>query len=121
MKNLPFWPSDCTQSVTFYSPEFAGQFGIELSYERILSARRLPRQHFCIFAAGGLGANVTLPFKEQAHALADELSERAQVCGAVNTLYLTEDKRLAGDNTDGEGLVIDLQRLMFIRPATVFC
>ena len=80
-----------------------------------LSARRLPRQHFCILLQAGWGECHTA-FKEQAHALADELSERAQVCGAVNTLYLTEDKRLAGDNTDGEGLVIDLQRLMFIRP-----
>lgn len=101
----------------FIHQEFAGQFGIELSYERILSPLDGFRDSVsAFFAAGGLGANVTLPFKEQAHALADELSERAQVCGAVNTLYLTEDKRLAGDNTDGEGLVIDLQRLMFIRP-----
>ncbi|GAA0354667.1 shikimate dehydrogenase [Morganella psychrotolerans] len=101
----------------FIHQEFAKQFGIELSYERILSP--LAGFRDCVsafFADGGLGANVTLPFKEQAYALSDELSERAQICGAVNTLHLKEDNRIFGDNTDGEGLVIDLQRLNFIRP-----
>lgn len=101
----------------FIHQEFAKQFGIDLSYERILSP--LAGFRDCVsafFADGGLGANVTLPFKEQAYALSDELSERAKICGAVNTLYLKEDNRVFGDNTDGEGLVIDLQRLNFIRP-----
>ncbi|ALO33301.1 shikimate dehydrogenase [Colwellia sp. MT41] len=56
---------------------------------------------------GGKGANVTAPFKEQALALADELTERASLAGAVNTLTFKEGKIL-GDNTDGEGLVQDL-------------
>jgi len=37
-------------------------------------------------AASGRGANVTVPFKEQAFALANRLSPRAQRAGAVNTL-----------------------------------
>ena len=56
---------------------------------------------------GGKGANVTVPFKEQALALADELTERASLAGAVNTLSFKEGK-IFGDNTDGEGLVQDL-------------
>lgn len=60
-------------------------------------------------AQGGKGANVTVPFKEQALTLADELSERARLAGAVNTLIFKEDK-IYGDNTDGEGLVQDLLR-----------
>ncbi|KGJ96718.1 shikimate dehydrogenase [Colwellia psychrerythraea] len=56
---------------------------------------------------GGKGANVTVPFKEQALALADELTERASLAGAVNTLTFEEGK-IFGDNTDGEGLVQDL-------------
>ena len=101
----------------FIHQAFAKQFDIELSYERVLSP--LAGFRDCIsafFADGGLGANVTLPFKEQAYALSDELSERAKICGAVNTLHLKEDNQVFGDNTDGEGLVIDLLRLNFIRP-----
>jgi shikimate dehydrogenase len=56
---------------------------------------------------GGKGANVTAPFKEQALAIADELTERASLAGAVNTLSFKEGK-IFGDNTDGEGLVQDL-------------
>lgn len=60
-------------------------------------------------AEGGKGANITVPFKEQALALADQLSERARLAGAVNTLVFKEGK-IYGDNTDGEGLVQDLLR-----------
>lgn len=60
-------------------------------------------------AKEGKGANVTVPFKEQALALADVLSERARLAGAVNTLIFKEGK-IHGDNTDGEGLVQDLLR-----------
>lgn len=58
---------------------------------------------------GGKGANVTAPFKEQALAMSDELSERARLAGAVNTLSFKQGK-IYGDNTDGEGLVQDLLR-----------
>ncbi|WP_019028814.1 shikimate dehydrogenase [Colwellia piezophila] len=56
---------------------------------------------------GGKGANVTAPFKEQALRLADVLTERASLAGAVNTLTFNKGK-IYGDNTDGEGLVQDL-------------
>ncbi|PCH97401.1 MAG: shikimate dehydrogenase [Gammaproteobacteria bacterium] len=58
---------------------------------------------------GGKGANVTVPFKEQALEISDELSERARLAGAVNTLTFKQGK-IYGDNTDGEGLVQDLLR-----------
>lgn len=57
---------------------------------------------------GGRGCNVTVPFKEQAWALAAVRSARAEKAGAVNTLLLGKDGRLYGDNTDGVGLVRDL-------------
>lgn len=60
-------------------------------------------------AQGGKGANITVPFKEQALEIADELSDRARLAGAVNTLSFKNDK-IYGDNTDGEGLVQDLLR-----------
>ena len=59
------------------------------------------------FAAGGKGMNVTVPFKLDAQALADVLMPRAELAGAVNTLWQHEGL-LYGDNTDGAGLVRDL-------------
>lgn len=97
--------------------QFANQLQIEHPYGRILA----PLDDFtntlnAFFAAGGKGANVTMPFKEEAFSRADELTERAALAGAVNTLKRLEDGRLVGDNTDGIGLLSDLQRLSFIKP-----
>jgi shikimate dehydrogenase len=60
-------------------------------------------------AAGGSGLNVTLPFKGEACAYAARLTERARVAQAVNTLRF-ESVEALGDNTDGIGLVTDLER-----------
>lgn len=56
---------------------------------------------------GGKGANVTAPFKEEAMAMCDELTEHAKFSGAVNTLTFKNGK-IYGDTTDGVGLVNDL-------------
>ena len=60
-------------------------------------------------ASGGRGGNVTMPFKLEAFALATDLSERARLAGAVNTLKF-EGERIYADNYDGVGLVNDIQR-----------
>ncbi|TCW06115.1 shikimate dehydrogenase [Raoultella sp. BIGb0138] len=96
---------------------FAQQLQITHPYGRILA----PLDEFTstlntFFAEGGKGANVTVPFKEEAFSRADELTERAALAGAVNTLKRLEDGRLLGDNTDGIGLLSDLERLGFIKP-----
>ena len=87
---------------------FAEQTGQALSYEALLA----PLDDFAGFARAffieGKGGNVTVPFKEEAYRLADELSERARRAGAVNTLKKLDDGRLLGDNTDGAGLVREL-------------
>jgi shikimate dehydrogenase len=57
---------------------------------------------------GGRGFNVTVPFKEEAWALVDERSPRAELAGAVNTVLVQSNGRLFGENTDGVGLVRDL-------------
>lgn len=57
---------------------------------------------------GGKGLNVTVPFKERAFAIAARVAERARIAGAVNTLTWIDDD-LLGDNTDGAGLIRDLQ------------
>lgn len=86
---------------------FAAQTGQDIDYGRILG-EDFERDVRGFFTAGGKGLNVTVPFKEQAWALADELSPAAELAGAVNTLMLLADGRLRGDNTDGTGLVRDL-------------
>jgi shikimate dehydrogenase len=88
---------------------FARQTGQDLVYDRILGQLDdFPGDVRRFFAAGGLGLNVTVPFKEQAWALVDERAPRAETAGAVNTLIALPDGRLRGDNTDGSGLVRDL-------------
>ena len=57
---------------------------------------------------GGKGLNVTLPHKSAVASLMDKLSERAEVAGAVNTV-LFDDNGVTGDNTDGIGLMRDLE------------
>lgn len=88
---------------------FAEQTGQQLSYEPLLA----PLEDFAGFARrffeNGKGANVTVPFKEEAFRLADQLTPRARRAGAVNTLMKLEDGSLLGDNTDGAGLVSDLK------------
>lgn len=60
------------------------------------------------FRNGGRGLNITVPFKLDAFEFADELSGRARRAGAVNTLARGEDGRIYGDNTDGVGMVRDI-------------
>ena len=62
------------------------------------------------FTSGGRGLNVSVPHKEAAAELANELTARADRAGAVNTLILSTDHNLVGDNTDGHGLVTDLRK-----------
>ncbi len=87
---------------------FAEQTGQQLEYATLLA----PLDDFAgtarRFFAHGRGANVTVPFKEEAYRLCDSLTQRAQRAGAVNTLCKQADGRLLGDNTDGAGLVRDL-------------
>ena len=87
---------------------FAEQSNQKIHYGRLqpaLDQFKTAAQAF--FAAGGKGMNVTVPFKLDAQALADVLTPRAQLAGAVNTLRI-EDGKIFGDNTDGAGLVRDL-------------
>ncbi len=63
-----------------------------------------------LHAQGYAGLNITLPHKIAVMALCEEVSDRARLAGAVNTLIRT-DGGWRGDNTDGEGFIKDLQRL----------
>ncbi len=89
---------------------FATQSGIDIRYQRQYcpdDKASFTAVVEAFFNGGGTGANVTVPFKQLAHAqcLANgSLSEQARVAGAVNTLSI-KNAALYGDNTDGQGLV----------------
>ncbi len=88
---------------------FAEQTGEPIDYRAILVEEgRLPEAVRAFVAEGGKGLNITVPFKQDAWALVDSRSERAERAGAVNTIRI-EPGRLFGDNTDGVGLVNDLR------------
>lgn len=78
--------------------------GIDGTYEIF----DLPRDGFAAFVEGArtslTGLNVTIPFKEEALAIADEASDRATAAGAANLLLFREG-RIFADNTDGVGLL----------------
>lgn len=88
---------------------FAADAAQDIEYGRLLA----PLDGFVaavrkFMAAGGRGANVTVPFKEEAFRLCDQLSARAAAAGAVNTLRFDSNGTIFGDNTDGAGLVRDI-------------
>lgn len=90
---------------------FAAQTGEAIEYTAI----EAPLDDFVgawrrFVGEGGRGANVTVPFKEEAFRLCDTLSLRARRAGAVNTLILGGNGATYGDTTDGVGLVRDLKR-----------
>jgi len=88
---------------------FAQQAGEDIMYEALLSPVDEFKETVAAFRnGGGKGLNVTVPFKQEAWELADELSDYAQHAGAVNTLVFQEDGGIYGANTDGIGLVRDL-------------
>ncbi len=89
---------------------FALQFGIALTYERILTEQGGLKSALAAFQKiGGKGANITLPLKHEAFMLCEHLSISAQKAKAVNTIGWNEQGELWGDNTDGEGLIQDLR------------
>ena len=106
-------PVEHSQS-PFIHQSFAAQTSQDLDYERWLVPidglkpwidaqlhASTPNKSF-------KGCNITIPFKFDAFALATELTPRAKLAGAINTLHFTHGECL-GDNTDGVGLVRDLQ------------
>jgi len=98
-----------------WSPFIHGLFAKQTEQALVYRLYDIPPEHFRaqvleFFARGGRGLNVTVPHKEAAAELANDLTTRADRAGAVNTLMLNDDSTLLGDNTDGHGLVTDLRK-----------
>lgn len=88
---------------------FAAQTGEDLSYEAIdVLPEHLELQLKTFAQEGVRGLNVTVPHKEAVAQAMDQLTDRAHLAGAVNTVIVAADGRLDGDNTDGVGLLTDL-------------
>lgn len=95
----------------FIHARFATATGQNLAYGLIDIPPGEFRERVDAFAAdGGRGLNVTLPYKFEAFDYAGRLTERARDAGAVNTLAWQPDGSVLGDNTDGAGLVRDLEQ-----------
>lgn len=91
--------------------QFAQQHDLAITYDKLLSTKdNFATDVLEFFANGGKGCNITAPFKEQAFALCEELTEAATRAHAVNTLYKTAAGKLCGHNTDGIGLLQDLTK-----------
>jgi len=88
---------------------FAQQTNQSMQYD----ARLAPLDGFMLAVEnfrqqGGKGLNVTVPFKLEAHHLSTHLTQRAKIAQAVNTLKF-ENNGISGDNTDGAGLIRDIE------------
>lgn len=89
---------------------FAEQCGIALRYEKREVAPGTLAAAVAVFRQmGARGINVTVPLKEEACGLATALTVRARTAGAANVLSFNADGSLEADNTDGIGLVRDLE------------
>ena len=88
---------------------FAQKHNINLSYEKILCDEdKFEVELRKFFDSGGLGCNITLPFKRKAFLFVEEKSDVAKITGAVNTISKKNDIYF-GDNTDGAGFIRDLK------------
>lgn len=94
--------------------QFATQTGISLEYSKhLLEESQLNDFVANFFATGGLGLNVTSPFKQSILCCVSRLSDAAKVCNSVNTVSIGCDGKLVGDSTDGAGILLDLNQQKF--------
>lgn len=94
----------------FIHARFAEQTGEDLQYEAVLAASDgFADTVHMLRDKGFRGLNVTVPFKEQAWHICNESSSRAQRANAVNTVEVRAEGTFVGHNTDGVGLLRDLQ------------
>jgi shikimate dehydrogenase len=97
-----------------WSPFIHGMFARQTGQDMVYRLHETPPERFRsdvleFFSSGGRGINITLPHKRAAADLVNELTPRAQLADAVNTV-VRQGELLIGDNTDGAGLLVDLTR-----------
>lgn len=93
-----------------FNKEFAKLIGIDITYETINSTKATFNQDVRdFFESGGLGLNVTAPFKEMAYELCDLVQE---FNGSINTIYKC-DNHLVGHSTDGIAFINSLKSVQY--------
>jgi|HigsolmetaAR201D_1030396.scaffolds.fasta_scaffold01915_14 shikimate dehydrogenase len=105
------WPVAHSRSPAMHNAAFRALGMTDWHYQRL----PVPPEVFtetvkALRGSGFVGANVTIPHKEAALALADEASDAAREIGAANTLELREDGSIRASNTDAPGLLEALPR-----------
>ncbi|BBL35004.1 shikimate dehydrogenase (NADP(+)) [Nitrosomonas stercoris] len=94
----------------FIHAQFAQQTGVNIRYTALLAPLDAFESTVITFRKnGGTGMNITVPFKFEAYSLATRWTERAQAARAVNTFKFEQENGILGDNTDGIGLVRDIE------------
>ena len=87
---------------------FAKEFAIDLEYKKFdINPDNFFENVKRLETEGYQGLNITLPLKNAAFDICDQLSERASLCKSVNTITFL-DNNIIGDSTDGRGLLNDL-------------
>lgn len=104
------WPVDHSRSPRLHG-YWLDQFKIDGAYIPFAThPGKLEQGIRALPALGFRGGNVTLPHKERALGLVDEVTPLARRIGAVNTLIVREDGTILGDNSDGFGFIANLQQ-----------
>lgn len=105
------WPVDHSRSPRLHG-YWLDQFKIDGAYIPFAThPGKLEQGIRALPALGFRGGNVTLPHKERALGLVDEVTPLARRIGAVNTLIVREDGTILGDNSDGFGFIANLQQV----------
>ena len=90
--------------------EFAKEQKLNIQYKAIEPESDDFETHAqSFFSKKGIGANVTIPFKDQAYYFANERDEVSDICKCSNTLWY-DDGKIKAFNTDGQGFVNDLKK-----------
>jgi shikimate dehydrogenase len=104
------WPVDHSRSPRLHG-YWLQHFMIDGAYIPFAThPSRLEQGIRALPALGFRGGNVTLPHKERALSIVDEVTPLARRIGAINTLIVREDGSILGDNTDGFGFIANLQQ-----------
>lgn len=102
------WPVDHSRSPALHE-YWLKTYGIDGSYLRLpIPPEKLAAALSELHDKGFKGVNLTVPHKETALALVDELSSEAKRIGAINTVFVAADGRLHGTNTDSYGFISNL-------------
>lgn len=105
------WPVAHSRSPSMFEAAFEACGLEDWTYQRLpLTPELFDETVRALGGAGFLGANVTIPHKQAALAVADRASETARAIGAANTLTFGADGSIEAENTDAPGIVAALER-----------